>query len=330
MRIIMTDVLRIGLIGASRIGVEAIVRPARRLDDIAVVAVAARDAGRAAAYAAEHQIGRAHASYSALIADPDVDLVYIGTTPDTHAQLAVEALDGGKSVLVEKPFAMTASEALLVKAAAERTGKRVWEAMHSLHHPLFRTIEALVREGSIGSLQHLDAEFSALIRTDPGEFRWRAERGGGALMDLGVYPLAWCRRLAGEAFDVSTAQASIRDGVDAAFEADLAFASGATARVRASMVAAQASARLILTGRDGVIDVANPLAPQRGHTLTLTNAEGTSTQHVDGPTTYEAQLEAVRRDLRDGRGFPLPPDDYVRSMDAIDKVRTAFGRTPSS
>lgn len=185
----MSARLTIGLIGASRIAVDAILAPARSLEGFEVVAVAARDAGQAKTYAADHGIGRAHEDYEALLVDRDIDLVYISTTPDTHAALAIRALEAGKAVLVEKPFSMDAAEARAVNAVAGHTGRPVWEAMHSPHHALFRRIASLLNEGRIGRLRRLEAEFLAPIGYYPEAFRWRAEHGGGALMDLGVYLL---------------------------------------------------------------------------------------------------------------------------------------------
>lgn len=284
-------------------------------------AVAARDGRRASAYAGEHGIARFHARYDDLLGDPSIDLIYIGTPPSTHAALALRAIAAGKPALVEKPFAMTAAEALAVYEASQRAAVPVFEAMHSLHHPLFARLEALKQRSAIGAFRHMTAEFSIHIPETEDEPRWRAELGGGALMDLGVYPLAWCRRLAGDRFTGTEARAAMRSGVDAQFEASLLFADGMTAVVRSSMVVDKPVARLFIEGEAGSIEVENPLAPQRGHVLRLTTDGRTTTEVVPGPTTYEAQLSSLRATLIDGAPFPVPPDDYVRSMEAIEAVR---------
>jgi predicted dehydrogenase len=320
----VTDRLAIGLIGASHIAVDAILAPARTLRGIDVVAVAARDANRARLYAADHEIPRVHATYEALLADPAVDLVYVSTTPDTHAALAIGALEAGKAVLVEKPFSVTADEARAVQAVAVRRGRPVWEAMHSPHHALFRRIVSLLEEGRIGRLRRIEANFLALIDYDPLAFRWRAEHGGGALMDLGVYLLAWCRRVAGEDFEIVSAHAEMRNGVDASFNADLVFGGDVVASLRASMLAPELVTTLIVEGDAGSIEVSNAIAPQTGHALRLNDFTGSRVAVADGPTTYEAQLTAVRAALVYGQPFPFPADDYVRSMEALDRVRRAF------
>ena len=186
--------LRIGLIGASRVATYAVIAPARTVDGLEVVAVAARDSERAANYARRHDIPRVHSGYADLCRDPEIDLVYIGTHPAVHRELAFMALDAGKPVLLEKPFAMNAREARDILDRAEAAGVPVFEAMHSLHHPLFARLLELLRDDILGPITHLDAEFSVPIERNAREFRWRAEMGGGALMDLGIYPLAWARR----------------------------------------------------------------------------------------------------------------------------------------
>ena len=121
----------------------------------------------------------------------------------------------------------------------------------------------------------------------------------------------------------------MRSGVDAQFEAKLSFAGGIGADIRGSMVVDEPIARLLIEGEAGSIEVENPLAPQRGHALRL-NVDGrTTTAVVPGPTTYEAQLSAVRGTLIDGVAFPVPPDDYIRSMAAIVAVRARLRPEPT-
>lgn len=317
--------LRIGLIGASRVATYAVIDPARTLPDVEVAAVAARDGARARAYAAEHGIERV-LSYEALYADPDIDLVYIGTPPSAHREQALSALAAGKPVLIEKPVAMNATEARDICDAARAAGVQAFEAMHSLHHALFAHLRLLLAQDTIGEVVSVDARFDAAVGTPPGEFRWDSGLGGGALMDLGVYPLAWCRFLVGEAFEVDEATAR-RDGtVDVGFTATLRFANGVVARVASAMDAPRHEAALTIIGTRGRIDVINPIAPQRGNSVTVETAAGKRTTSIEGPATYLAQLMAVRDALTGAAPFPRAADDYVRSMEAIDKVRATMPR----
>lgn len=315
--------LKVGLLGASRVAVFALLEPAAGLDEVEIAAVAARDPERARAYALAHGIGRAEPDYQALMQARDLDLIYISTTANAHADQALAAIAAGKPVLVEKPFALNASQARTVYEAGLRAGVPVFEAMHSPHHRLFARILEILDSGEIGAVRKIDAMFGAPIdRTDP--VRWSSELGGGALMDLGVYPLAWIRRIAGEAFTVISASQEQEDGVDASFQAVLAFAGGLEARVYASMTIERPTARLLIEGERGVLIAVNPLAPQMGHALTVKVGGQTRTETIDGASSYVEQLKAIRATLVEGADFPFPPDDYVLSMQAIDKVRAAM------
>jgi predicted dehydrogenase len=316
--------LRIGIVGAARVATYAMIEPARAVGGVEVAAVAARDPARARDYAATHGIPRVAESYDALMRDPEIDLIYIATPPNVHAAQAMAAIDAGKPVLVEKPFAMTAAEARTVFEAARAKGVPVFEAMHSPHHALFARVLQIVKGGEIGRVRHMEAEFGVPIPRGADEFRWRADCGGGALMDLGVYPLTWCRRVAGEPTGVERVEAEMVDGVDARFSARLRFADEATANISSSMLADQPNASLRIDGSDGKITVVNPLAPQMGYLFTVESDGKTRSETVQGPSTYKAQLAAVRDTLTKGAAFPFPADDYVRSMTAIDMVRAAF------
>ena len=319
--------LRIGLVGAARIAPHGIIDPIRAEPRSALAAVAARDPERAAAFAVEHGIERSYGDYRALFADPGVDLVYIATPPANHADLAILALDAGKHVLVEKPFSMTSAEARAVLAAARRNDRRVAEAMHAIHHPLFYRVAELVSAGAVGPIREIASRFDITL-ANPDDFRWHGRLGGGALMDLGVYPLALVRRLLGEDFTVDQAQAVLRGDTDEAFDARLLYPGGITARVSASFVAPFA-ADLRIEGDRGSIAVFNPIAPHRGHRLIVeADGEGRREEEVPGPTSWTAQLSALCDTLIDGRPFALPEDDFVHSMIAIERIRAAGGWPP--
>ncbi|WBM79998.1 Gfo/Idh/MocA family oxidoreductase [Cryobacterium breve] len=128
--------LRIGILGAAGIAPAAIIRPARRRTDVVIAAVASRRASAAAAYALEHGIERSYGDYRALLADPDIDLVYVALPPSEHAEWSIAALEAGKDVLCEKPFAMNATEAGRMRRVAAETGQRLIEAFHDRYHPL--------------------------------------------------------------------------------------------------------------------------------------------------------------------------------------------------
>lgn len=315
------SLLRIGILGPSRVAAYAMIAPARAHDRVQVAAVAGRDQARAAAYAERHEIGRVHADAAALIADPAIDLVYVATPPVAHAALAIAALDAGKAVLIEKPVAMNAAEARAIEAAAASAGRPAIEAFHYRHHRLFARVLAL--SARLGRLTTLEARFLATIAQTPEEFRWRGDDGGGALMDLGCYCLHWMRTIAGQEPQVVEAWQDKRGDVDAETRATLAFPSGAVGRLHASMIGPGREAALRIVGERGWIDVTNPLAPQLGHALAWAIDGDAGAETVDGPSTFEAQLDALARHLLDGAAFVLPPGDASANMAAIHAIRAA-------
>lgn len=314
--------LRIGIIGAARVATYAMIAPAQARDDVLVAAVAARDPARARAYAQAHGIARVHDGYTALAADPDIDLVYVATPPVAHLAHARLAIAAGKPVLVEKPFTMDVAQAEMLLAEAKAAGVPVFEAMHSRHHAIWPLVATLLPR--LGRLRHIDAVFDIAVSTDAGEFRWDDRLGGGALMDLGIYPLAWVRAIAGEPLAATNAVMHRQRGADAGFAATLALPGGVTATVAADMTAPR-RAQLTVTGDAGTLVIDNPLAPQLGHAITLVTAAGTETFQAQGPGSYAAQLAALVATLRDGAAFPLAGDDPLASMRAIALVRAAAG-----
>ena len=314
--------LRIGIIGAARVATYAMIAPAHANPRTVVAAVAARDPARARAYAAVHGITRVHDSYAALVADPDIDLIYVATPPAFHLPHARLAIAAGKPVLVEKPFTMDASEAETLLAEAAAAGVPIFEAMHSRHRSVWAQIAQLLP--TIGDLQHLDAAFDIAVGTAEDEFRWDAALGGGALMDLGVYPLAWVRAVAGEPLAVTSASMRHERRADAAFTAMIALPNSVTARVAADMTAPRRAA-LVITGSAGTLRLDNAISQSPGQLLRCTTAAGETQHTLDGPSTFDAQLAAVVATLCDGTPFPLSTADPLASMQAIAMIRAATG-----
>ena len=195
--------------------------------------MAARDRRRAEAFAAEHGVERATDSYAAVLADPEVEVVYNPLPNALHGPWNLAAVAAGKHVLSEKPFASTAEEAAEVRDAAQKAGVTVVEGFHYLFHPVMQRLFALLDSGELGELQRVDA-LIAMPEPDDGDPRWSFDLAGGALMDLGCYGLHAHRALgrwAGGEPELVDARAKERagaPGVDEWLEADLRFPSGAT------------------------------------------------------------------------------------------------------
>lgn len=312
--------LRIGIIGAARVATYAMIAPARARTDVVLAGVAARDPARAAAYAQTHGIARVFADYAEMVADPGIDAIYVATPPAFHVEHARLAIRAGKPVLVEKPFTLDAAEAAILIAEAAAAGVPIVEAQHSRCHGFWPIVQQALP--GIGPLVRLDAWFNAPVKTDADEFRWQAALGGGALMDLGVYPLTWVRAIAGEPLAAHNVQFRRERAADAAFSARLILPGGVEAQVAADM-AAPFGAGLVIEGRDGRLIVDNPLAPQRGgHAITRETAAGTTRLPSPAePGSYDAQLAAFVDFVGNRAPWPLPPDDPLRSMQAIDLIR---------
>lgn len=316
--------LRIGVLGAAGIAPRAIVAPAARRDDVEIAAVASRH--DAAAFAARHGIATAYERYDDLLADASLDLVYVALPPSEHARWTTAALEAGRDVLCEKPMAMDASQAREVLAATERTGRRAVEAFHDHYHPLQEWLRDFVGSGGIGTPLSATATFTGANPFDPRSLRHAPELGGGALMDLGCYPVHWLRSLFGEPAVVS-AEATLNPlGADVTMDASLAFAGDVRARVLASMepdVALESS--IEVRGTAGVLRVQNLVFPAQGHSVTVERDGVIRLSTVAGLDTYDHQLAAVVDALRSGARLPTEGQDYVGNMTAIDGIYAAAG-----
>ena len=188
--------LRWGILSTASIAREQLVPAIAASDNGTLAAVASRDPARAEAMATRYGIPRAHGSYEALLADPDIDAVYVPVPNDQHVSWAVKAAEAGKHVLVEKPLGLTASAIEPLIAARDRTGVTVAEGFMVTHHPQWRRVRALLAEGAVGRLVRVQATFS-FHNDDPDNTRNNTDQGGGALYDIGVYPTVATRYATG-------------------------------------------------------------------------------------------------------------------------------------
>jgi len=323
----MAAPLRLGILGAARIAPMALIAPARNVPDATVRAVAARDVERARKFAARHGIPVVHAGYDALLDDPEIDAIYNPLPNGLHARWTIRALERGKHVLCEKPFAASVAEAEAMAAAATRAGRVLVEAFHYRYHPLFARMRAILDAGEIGAVRHLEAHlcFPIPFRND---IRFNASLAGGALMDAGCYTVHMLRHLAGAEPEIASARMGwTSGGVDRWTEAHLRFPDGRTARLTCSLFSAwvmRASARV--EGSAGRLGVPNPIAPQFFHRLRVTTPAGSRSERVAGAPSYECQLRAFVAAVRDGAPVPTSPADAIENMRAIEAIYAAAGR----
>ena len=322
-----TGRVRIGVLGAARIAPGALIRPAASNPEVEVLAVAARDQQRAERFAAEHHLAKAHGSYQELLADPEIDAVYVALPNGLHGRWTIAALAAGKHVLCEKPFTANADEAAQVAEAARSTNLVVMEAFHYRYHALTRRMLEIIRSDELGTITRLDA-WLCFPLVGGNNIRWSYELAGGALMDAGCYPIHLLRTLAGAEPDVVTATAKTRlPNVDRYLHAELSFGDGVTGSITASMLSSRvlgAGARV--RGTRGTMRVLNPYFPQLGHRLLIKSASRTAVEHVARqPSTYACQLRAFTDAVLRGQSPPTNVDDAVANMRVIDACYRAAG-----
>jgi predicted dehydrogenase len=321
--------VRIGVLGAARITPAAMVKPARTSQEADVVAVAARDRGRADAFATKHGIPRVFDSYADLLADPDIDAIYNPLPNGLHAVWTIAALEAGKHVLCEKPFTNNATEAEQVAAVADRTGLLVMEAFHYRYHPLAQRMRDVVEGGELGTLEHVEA---ALCFPLPkfSDIRYQYDLGGGATMDVGTYTVHLTRLLGLEEPTVTAATAKLRTpDVDRAMRADLVFPSGHTGRITCSMWSTDVLKTFVRArGTRGELHVINPTNPQVWHRMKV-KVDGVSrTERFSRRPTYEFQLDAFTAAVLRGEPTLTPPPDSVANMRVLDAIYLAAGMQP--
>ena len=192
----MTSVVNWGIVSTADIN-RQVIPGAHASEKVELVAVASRDQARADAYAREWEIPRAYGSYEAMLADPDIEAVYISLPNPLHAEWSIKALEAGKHVLCEKPFTRHPEEVAAAFDTADRTGRLLTEAFMYRHNPQTKRLAELVAEGAIGELRLVRSAFSYSLY-DQDNIRLKTDVEGGALMDVGCYNVSGSRLLAGE------------------------------------------------------------------------------------------------------------------------------------
>ncbi len=320
--------LRFAILGAARIAPAALVKPARQVPDVQVVAVAARDKNKADAFARKHGIPRALDSYDALVHDPDVDAVYNPLPNSLHYEWTVRALRAGKHVLCEKPLASNAREAEEMARVAEETGRVLMEAFHYRYHPLARRIQEIIDGGEIGAVRELHAEFFIPLFMRPRDIRFRYDLAGGALMDTGCYCVNFLRWLGKSEPQIVSARAKkISENVDRVMWAEMRFENGARGTLGCSLAAfppLKIFARV--RGERGSVEILNPFIPHvyfRG--LTIVTPQGKRREAVSPEPTYNFQLRAFLAATRGENTNETDAHDAVKNMRAIDEIYRRAG-----
>jgi predicted dehydrogenase len=309
--------MRLGLLSTARINGE-ILAAASESSDVEVVAVASRDLERAQAYAAQHGIPRAHGSYEALLADRDVDAVYIGLPNSLHHPWTMLALAAGKHVLCEKPYTRRPAEAAEAFDAAEAAGVVLMEAFMYRHHPQTRLVSELVRDGAIGRLLSIAATFTFPLR-DLSDIRAQAGLDGGALMDVGSYCVSGARLVAGEPFSVFGEQVTGDTGIDMGFYGTMRFAGDVVARFESSFLAPERQS-LELIGDGAVLHVEAPWRTDWSGDVKLVRDGSTDILEVPRANAYALELANMADAVAEHAPALLGRDDALGQARAIDAL----------
>ena len=304
--------MRLGLLSTAGIN-HMIVLGAAASDRVEVVAVASRTAERAEAYARRRGIPRTHGSYEALLADEDVEAVYIPLPNAMHHAWTMRALAAGKHVLCEKPYSRHPQEVEEAFDAADRAGVVLMEGFMYRHHPQLEQAGALLAEGAIGRLRSVAATFSADL-AEPDAVRMDPELDGGALMDVGCYAVSGVRLLAGEPTRVSAEQVVGASGVDVSFHALLRCPADVVGSIEASFQGPLRQ-RLEAVGEAGVLTLTAPWLTEGPCTIRI-EAGGTTTELAADPVeVFRAELE----NMADAVAGVAPP--LLGRADALGQAR---------
>jgi predicted dehydrogenase len=298
-----------------------------RVAGLHVAAVGSRTALRAEAFAQQHGIPHAHGSWQALAEDPTVDVVYVATPHPAHAAAARIALEHGKHVLVEKPFTLNEAEARDVIELAESRGLVALEAMWTRWLPHMVEIHQLLDSGAIGDPQLLIADHTQAVPTDPAHRMNAPELGGGALLDLGVYPVSFAHDLFGEPEDVLSAAVRTATGVDQRVSATFVHPGGAHSSLTTALNLAGPNRATIL-GTQGSIEIdAVWYAPTSFRVLDRQREVVRRSHPQVAGRGMQFQALELERLLRDGRteSERMTHEGTLAVMRTLDRIRASIG-----
>lgn len=296
------------------------------LSDALVAAVGSRQQSTSEAFVAEFGIARAHGSYQALFDDPSIDIIYVASPHSHHHDMTIAALEAGKHVVCEKAFALNAAQARSMVAAARRNNRFLMEAMWTWFIPAVVELKARIDAGSIGHVVAIDADFGLRIDKPDGRHR-QADLGGGALLDLGIYPLTFACFVAGEHPDEIKTIGRLTDGgVDATIGGVAGFPSGIISTFHTTIEATTGMGARI-SGTEGRIDVAAPFWFTNDFTIHRNGSEPERVQIDNDGLAHEAAHAMARIRAGHLQSDVIDWETSIASMEMLDEVRRQVGVT---
>ena len=320
----MTDPIRWGILGTGGIA-SSFATALRHVPDAELVAVGSRAQDSADRFAAVHAVGRGYGSYEALVDDAEVDVVYVATPHTRHAADMALALDAEKHVLGEKPFTISRAESTRIAELAAARGRFAMEAFWSRFLPAYRTLRTLLDDEAIGEVLRVEGSFGFRAEVEPTHRLFDPELGGGALLDLGCYPVQLAHFVLGTPKSVAAVARIGETGVDEDTIVAMRFAGGAVA-VAQTAIRTPMSCDARITGTAGTIELPAFMHCPEYVDITV----GSETSRIDTPlgeAPLAFQVEEVHACLRAGQleSPTMPLTDTLAIADTLDLARAAIG-----
>ncbi|MEN8243184.1 MAG: Gfo/Idh/MocA family oxidoreductase [Chloroflexota bacterium] len=293
--------------------------------DAKIAAVGSRDLDRAKSFANTFNIPNAYGSYQALVADPDVDIIYIGTPPRFHKDHTLLSLNAGKHVLCEKPFAINAAEAEEMITTARQKGLFLMEAMWSRYLPVLVKVRQLIAEGAIGKIRMVQADFGFRTDVNPEGWLFNLNLGGGALLDAGIYPLSLAHMILGTPDRITSIADLGSTGVDEQTAVILGYDSGEIALLSAA-IRTNTPREATIVGTDGWIRINRTWFATDSLTLNSDGKEETIPCPLVGNGLHYEAVE-VEDCIRSGKieSDIMPLDETLALMKIMDQIRSQIG-----
>ena len=308
-------ILNWGLLSTARINRD-LITPLRASKRNHLLAVGSRSQESADAYAREWKIPRAHGSYEALLADPEIDVLYISLPNHLHATWTIRAVEAGKHVLCEKPLALSVEEVDAVQSAARKHGRVVAEAFMYRHHPQTLKVQEMVKNGSLGTLKLIRGSFSYVLSGE-GNVRLNPEWGGGSIWDVGCYPISYTRTVVGEApLEVFGWQVTGQTGIDETFVGQMRFDNDVLAQFDSSF-AIPFHMFMEIIGSKGTLNIPNPFKPGMDEKLYLTRGDKVETIKIKGQELYIGEVEDMADAILLGKESLVSLDDSLANVAVI-------------
>ncbi|MBN1120753.1 MAG: Gfo/Idh/MocA family oxidoreductase [Anaerolineae bacterium] len=323
----MTDKIRWGIISTGGIA-RKFAAAVDLVDDAEVIAVGSRTQQSADVFGDKFDIPRRYSSYQALVADPDVDVIYVATPHNFHKDNTLLALDASKPVLCEKPFAVNVGEAREMVAKAKEKGLFLMEAMWTRFLPAVVRLREMIAAGRLGDIQMLDADFGFKAVYDPKGRLFNPELAGGALLDIGVYPIALASMIFGKPRRIQSSARIGKTGVDEQNAMIFDYEGGKLAVLDTTVTAATPCEAHVI-GTNGRATVHGMWHEAPGYTITTPDGASEVFDMGYGGNGFEFQIQEVGKCLREGKTESdiMPLAESLEIMETMDTIRAQWGLT---